>query len=112
MVQSADGNQFEFGKMSRYRLTRRARTDLLQIWNYIAEHNIDAADRLREEFRSAFNRVADMPNLGHTREEILDATYRFWRVRSYLIVYRPDAKPLQVIRIIHGARDLKSLFGD
>ena len=34
---------------------------------------------------------------------------RFWVVRpysNYLIVYDPQKKPLQIIRILHGARDL------
>jgi antitoxin ParD1/3/4/toxin ParE1/3/4 len=98
--------------MARYQLTRSAKTDLLKIWNYIAEDNFDAADRLRDEIRAACRRLADMPYLGHVREDILDATHRFWSVRSYLIVYRPETKPLQVIRIIHGARDLKTIFGN
>ena len=98
--------------MARYQLTRRAKTDLLQIWNYVAEENIGAADRLREEFRAAFMRLVEMPYLGHVREELLDATHRVWRVRSYLIIYRPETKPLQIIRIIHGARDLQAIFGN
>ena len=98
--------------MARTQLTRRAKLDLLQIWNYIAEDNVEAADRLREEFKLAFRRLGEMPNIGHVREDLLDETYRFWSVRSYLIVYRPATVPLQIIRIIHGARDLKSIFGD
>lgn len=52
-----------------------------------------------------------MPYLGHTWEEVIDISYRFWRVRSYFIVYRPETKPLQIIRIVHAARDLKALLG-
>ena len=64
-----------------FQLTRRAETDLLQIWNYIAIDNFEAADRVLDEFQLAFERLAEMPYLGHVREEILDESHRFWRVR-------------------------------
>ena len=97
--------------MARYQLTRRAGIDLQQIWNHIAEDNFDAADRLRDEFRSVFERLAEFPYIGHVREDIVDASHRFSSVRSYLVVYRPEPRPLQIIRVIHGARDVKAMFG-
>lgn len=48
-----------------------------------------------------------MPFIGHTRNDVKNPDYRFWVVYSYLIVYRPNSKPLQVVRIVHGAQDLK-----
>ena len=35
---------------------------------------------------------------------------RFWSVYSYLIVYKPDSKPLKVIRVLHGARDVGAVL--
>ena len=47
-----------------------------------------------------------MGNVGHRREDITDKPIRFWSVYKYLLVYRPDTKPLEILRIIHGMRDL------
>jgi antitoxin ParD1/3/4/toxin ParE1/3/4 len=55
-------------------------------------------------------KLATMPNLGHVRLDLADERQRFWTVRSYVIVYRPDTDPLQVIRVIHGTRDIQNLL--
>ncbi len=55
-------------------------------------------------------RLAKNPGIGHMREELADKRHRFLLVYSYLIVYRSDAKPLQIIRILHAARDLQSIL--
>ena len=38
------------------------------------------------------------------------AAARDLAVYSYLIVYRPDTKPLQVAAVLHGARDVAKLL--
>jgi len=48
--------------------------------------------------------------MGRARAEVQDPRYRFWKVYSYLIAYRPEATTLVVVRVIHGARDLRKLF--
>ena len=50
---------------------------------------------------------------GQVRKELTSRPVRFWTVQrfpNYLIVYRPDARPLQIIRILHGMRDLNRLL--
>ncbi|HEY7118340.1 MAG TPA: type II toxin-antitoxin system RelE/ParE family toxin [Tepidisphaeraceae bacterium] len=91
--------------------TAQARLDLLNIWNYIAERNFDAADKVRDELYDAFGRLADMPGLGHTREDLADKRHRFWSVPPDVIMYRPETRPLQIVMIVHGARDLRALLG-
>jgi antitoxin ParD1/3/4/toxin ParE1/3/4 len=49
--------------------------------------------------------------MGHVREELADRRHRFFVVYSYLIVYRYETDPLQVIRILHAARDVQSILG-
>jgi antitoxin ParD1/3/4/toxin ParE1/3/4 len=48
-------------------------------------------------------RLAKDPGIGHWREELADKRHKFLLVYSYLIVYRHETKPLQVIRILHAA---------
>ncbi len=55
-------------------------------------------------------KLADMPGMGHIRKDLVDESLRFWSVYSYLILYRPDSRPLQVIRVLHGARDVETIL--
>jgi plasmid stabilization system protein ParE len=48
--------------------------------------------------------------MGHRRVDWTDEAVRFWVVLSYLIVYRLDSRPLQVVRILHGARNVPTLI--
>jgi antitoxin ParD1/3/4/toxin ParE1/3/4 len=35
---------------------------------------------------------------------------KFWPVYSYLIVYSPDTRPLEIVRVLHGARDIAPIL--
>ena len=96
--------------MKRFRLSPEAADNIREIWEFIAKDNVSAAGRVRQEFYDAIRGIAKMPGKGHTREDLTDKPVRFWPVRSYLIVYRPDTKPLEIVAIIHGARDMPSLL--
>jgi antitoxin ParD1/3/4 len=56
--------------------------------------------------------LADNPGIGHVRRDLTDADVRFWPVFKYLVIYRPNTKPLEIIRILHGRRDVKRLLGE
>jgi antitoxin ParD1/3/4/toxin ParE1/3/4 len=94
-----------------YHLTRRARRDLLAIWNYLREHaSIEVADRVLAKIYDAIQLLAAQPGLGHERADVEDPRYRFWSVYNYIIAYRLDRKPFTVARVVHGARDFRKLF--
>lgn len=92
--------------MGRYVLTDRAKADVREIIAYVRRRSPKAAKQVQADLREAMRRLADFPRSGHLREDLTDEPVRFWCVYSYLIVYRPDTKPLEVIRVIHGARDV------
>lgn len=96
--------------MSKYILSARARLDVQLIWNHIAKDNLDAADKVKQEFRRVMEQLAQMPGMGHRRSDVQDPRFRFWAVYSYLIAYYPDTHPLQIVRVVHGSRDVKRLF--
>jgi plasmid stabilization system protein ParE len=99
--------------MSRYALTVPARADLFAIWDYIAEESgPDRADRMITELHEAMHKLAEMPGMGHVRDDLANEPLRVWPVHAYLVIYRPDTSPLQVVRVLHGARDLKAILGD
>jgi plasmid stabilization system protein ParE len=97
--------------MKRFILTPRAKQDVNDIWDYIANEDIEAADRVLDALDNAMIKLAKNPGLGHWREELTDKRHRFLLVYSYLIVYRHATKPLQIIRVLHAARDVLSMLG-
>ncbi len=92
-------------------LTPRAEQDVEDIWDFIALDNIRAADRVIGDIERAFKRLAQAPGIGHYREELADKRHRFHLVYSYLIVYRWQRRPLQVLRVLHAARDVQTILG-
>ena len=99
--------------MSKFVLAPAANSDLLEIWNYYAVEigDVSLADRMRDEIFGGIRAAARKPDIGHLRRDLADEPLRFWRVRNYLIVYRSDAKPIQVVRVLHGARDVQAVLG-
>jgi plasmid stabilization system protein ParE len=99
--------------MNGFRFTPQATDDLLDIWAFIARDNPEAADRVEAAVFSACDLLADSPFAGRMRKDVTPLPLRFWVVHpysNYLIVYDPEKKPLQIIRILHGARDLPSVL--
>ncbi|NUN02365.1 MAG: type II toxin-antitoxin system RelE/ParE family toxin [Bryobacteraceae bacterium] len=90
--------------MTTYELHPDAKTDLDEIWEYIAADSIDAADRVIQDILQNFRNLAAFPHRGHRRPDLTSRPLRFARVRDYLIAYAPDEKPLWVIAVIHGHR--------
>jgi plasmid stabilization system protein ParE len=96
--------------MARYVLTDLAKDDIREIIAYIRQRSPQSAKKVRAELRSAMRNLADFPHIGHLRPDLADEPLRFWSVYSYLIAYLPDTKPLQIIRVLHGARNLEDFF--
>ena len=98
-----------------YLLTPRAIDDLDEIWNYIAQDSPAAADRVESSIFEAFSSLARHPMLGSKRTEISSLPVRFWvlgRYPSYVVVYRPDTKPLRIVAVLHAKRNLKALLAN
>lgn len=97
--------------MGDYVLTPSAQADLQDIWAYIAADHPDAADSLESDVFAACQFLADQPQLGVRRPGWTDLPVRFWLVRRYYwIVFDPDSRPIQILRILHTARDISRLI--
>jgi toxin ParE1/3/4 len=90
--------------MNEVELHAEAEVDLDTIWDFIAEDNADAADRVIEEIEAAIKALVPFPHQGHRRPDLTQRPLRFVNVRDYLIAYAPDKKPLWVIAVVHGKR--------
>jgi len=91
-------------------VTPQAREDLLQIWNYIAEDSVDSADEVLRKLHDAFVQLSQTPGIGHHREDLADRRHRFWNVYSYVIAYRWESHPLEIVAVVHGSRYLEAFF--
>jgi toxin ParE1/3/4 len=98
--------------MSRYALTTEAQEDLRGIRQYLIE---EAGPRVTcyvlAKFVDSFRGLASTPGIGHLREDLtMREDLRFWRVFSYIIVYRLGSKPLAVVAVLHGKRDVAGVL--
>jgi plasmid stabilization system protein ParE len=96
-----------------FQLTPRALDDIDGIWDYIARENVNAANRVESAVFLACRSLALHPLLGSKRSEITLLPVRFWtitRFPNFIVIYRPDTKPLQVIAVLHGKRNLRALL--
>ena len=96
--------------MKRFRISPEAAANITEIWEFIAEDNVAAAEASSARAGDAIRGLARTPAKGHLREDLTDKPVRFWPVRSYLIVYRPDTDPLEIVAVLHGARDIPRLL--
>jgi plasmid stabilization system protein ParE len=98
--------------VSGYLVTPAADADLDELWERVAgETGAARADRPEGELHAAMCRIGDMPGIGHSRDDLADESLRILVVHAFLIVYRPDTRPPQVIRVLHGARDVQAILG-
>src|SRR5271169_2837810 len=97
----------------RYVLAPEAALDLVQIWRYIKQQSRgEIADRVESAIRDKISFLAENPGAGHSRKNLTVEPVKFFPVYSYLIVYRPDTKPLQVVSILHGRRNIEQVLKD
>jgi antitoxin ParD1/3/4/toxin ParE1/3/4 len=92
--------------MSDYLLTGPATRDIDEILEYISAQSEQNAHLVAFRFEKAFRRIAEMPGIGHRREELRDKNARVLAVSGYLVIYDPTLEPVHILRIVRGARDL------
>jgi plasmid stabilization system protein ParE len=96
--------------VSNYVLSVDAELDLDQIWEYIAEDDIDAADRWIAKLFEAFESLSQTPGMGHRREDLTGLPVLFWPVDAYLVLYRVQDKWIEIVAVTQGARDIPSFL--
>lgn len=87
----------------------RALADLAEIWDYIADDSEERADAFIDLLDRKIHALARQPSIGRAREELAEGL-RSFPVDRYIIFYRPTPKGIEIIRVLHGARDLEPLF--
>ena len=94
--------------MGTARFTLLARKDLQEIQAYIAQDNPKAAAQYLSILKQKCEILAQTPTIGVCRKEYCNL-YKF-PVDKYLVFYRITESGIEVIRILHGARDIQSIL--
>ncbi len=96
--------------MSDYVLGLDAEQDLDNLWGYIAADSLEAAERMTARLFDAFEALARNPGMGHKREDLTPLPVLFWPVGNYLVIYRAASRPIEIVAIVHGKRDIPAFL--
>ena len=98
--------------MTPVRISAEAEADLDAIWLYIANDSPVNADRFLDRLvTSLTTTLSTAPLAGRTRDEF-ELGLRSFPIENYIAFYRLRDTTVEIVRIIHSARDLSALFGE
>jgi len=98
--------------MTLYEVSAEAQRDLFEIWSHIAQDSVDLANRIDAEFHQLFASLSRMPRQGHTRKDLTSRPVLFFPMCSFLVVYLPETKPVRVMAVLRGRRDVRRVLAD
>ncbi len=89
--------------------------DVLECAMFIQKDNPDVAQRFLESVEKTCQQITSLPEIGSQRQfrQPVLKGIRSWKVQgfeNYLIFYRLGEKSLEIVRVLHGARNLKKVF--
>ncbi|MBI3695722.1 MAG: type II toxin-antitoxin system RelE/ParE family toxin [Acidobacteria bacterium] len=70
----------------------------------------EAANRVIDEIWESMLRLNTMPKPGHLQADLASEPLRFWPVSSYLVIYRAERRPMEVVRILSGYRGIGAVL--
>lgn len=98
--------------MSDYILAPYAQEDLANIRDFYLEAAGErVARQILQEFVNIFQTLARNPGIGHRRQDLVgERQLLFWLIRDFLVIYQPGTKPLEVVTIVRGSRDVPTIL--
>ncbi|MEG4814161.1 type II toxin-antitoxin system RelE/ParE family toxin [Microcoleus sp. K5-D4] len=72
---------------------------------------MESGEQFVEEFNRKCRNLINFPNMGRSYEE-LAASVRGLPLMGYIILYRAIDSGIEIIRVVKGERDLRSLFSE
>ena len=93
-------------------LAPQAEAEFLDLLRRIDGENPAAARRLRDMVEAASRRIGERPLLGRMEPALARPRYRFWSLPTFslLVAYDAEAEPVQILRIVHTARNLPNVL--
>ena len=86
-----------------------ATKDLEDIFGYLKEHSVTAAEKLAESIDQRTAILAAHPGIGRDRGDLIDGL-RSILIGKYVLFFRLTPTTLEIVRFLHGARDIDSIF--
>jgi plasmid stabilization system protein ParE len=71
---------------------------------------IDAADQWIGKLFDAFDAIGNAPGIGHKREDLTAYPVLFWPVGAYLVIYRATSRPIEIVAVTQGARNIPAFL--
>jgi toxin ParE1/3/4 len=97
--------------MARVDIKPQAQEDLLEIWQHIAQSSLDNATKWARTINDKCQLLAQMPGIGRFRHDLI-INLRSFPVGRYVIFYQETAEGIEVVRVLHGSRDLPGVFDE
>ena len=96
------------------RFSPRARRELREAAEWIAEDSPATAEALLRAAIQAADMIAGRPGLARVRLHLATEQFRFWPLRGFpsILVFDVDRSPPVVARMVHQSRDLPAALGD
>ena len=95
--------------MSTVTVLPRARIDIEEIWDFIAQDSLMQADAFIDRLNAKMRFLAQQPDLGRVRDELCLGV-RSFPFERYVLFYLPTKRGIELVRVLHGARDMDALF--
>ena len=96
--------------MPRLLILPAARADLIEIGDFIAQDNPERALSFLAEIEAKMQDASERPESFPARGDVC-AGLRSARHGRYLIFFLNAGEEVQIVRVLHGARDLPRIFG-
>ena len=90
-------------------LSERADADLLQIFRYLSERSVAAAQSVADDIDRKMQNIGDFPFIGRNRS-MLSQGVRSVVAHPYVIFYVVESDRIVVLRVLHGRRDIDAEF--
>lgn len=87
----------------------QAEIDLIEIWSFISRDDFETADRFLDWIESRLELLATQPLMGRTRDELFPGL-RSFPVGNFVVFYMPLEDGLEVVRVLRGAMNIRSIF--
>jgi toxin ParE1/3/4 len=87
----------------------RAKSDLVEIWDYIADDSEARADSFVDMIDEKLLALASNPGMGRAGDELAQGL-RSFPVGRCVIFYRSISEGVEIVRVLHGSRDIDALF--
>jgi toxin ParE1/3/4 len=66
-------------------------------------------DKFLDEIEAKFHLLAKSPEIGTSRPDLME-NLRSFPIKKYVIFYRPIKNGVEIVRVLHGGRDIARLF--